>query len=471
MDHKAVNRHVSQLWEQSIVPALAEYITIPAISAHYDADGSGADAMEQAVELARSWCDDHAPDGATVEVVRLEGRSPVLLVDVPASDGTEADPVLLYGHLDKQPPMEGWRSDLGPWKPVLEDGRLYGRGGADDGYAVFGSVAAIEALRAAGGRHSRCFVLIECSEESGSTDLPAYVEHLADRLGTPGLVVCLDSGCGTYDRIWSTVSLRGNITMSVRVDVLKEGLHSGLASGVVPSSFRLLRALLERIEDARTGEVLLSEFHTKIPAHRMTEIAEAAALVGPPSAGMPWSGGTRPTTDDAAAQMAARTWSPTLSVTGVGGMPPMDAAGNVLRPWTEVLLSFRTPPTVDAHAAAAAAAAALEQDPPSGATVRAEVRSAESGWDAQETAPWLAEAVDVASQTVFGNPARVMGEGGTIPFMNMLGQRYPQAQFFITGVLGPRSNAHGPNEFLHLDMAEGVTVAVAHVLDAYAANA
>lgn len=459
------------VWREAIEPALEDYIRVPALSVAFDADWEANGHLDQVVETALTWVLDRSVAGLRADVVRLPGRTPVLWFEVDATDdGDPTDTVLLYGHLDKQPPMSGWRDGLGPWEPVVDGDRLYGRGGADDGYAVYASVAAIEAVQAGGGEHGRLVGIIECSEESGSPDLPAYVEHLAERIGTPSLVVCLDSFCGDYDRLWTTTSLRGLLDVELTVEVLTEGVHSGSASGVVPDSFRIARSLLDRVEDAATGRVLVPECWAEVPEGRTAEIDAVARDLGAAlTSSFPFVEGAGPAVlpEDAAAQLRAKTWEPTLTVIGADGLPSVRDAGNVLRPRTTLALSFRLPPSVDAARAGAAVARLLSADPPYGATVRAEVPSAESGWDAPPTAPWLASAMHGASEAAFGAPARSLGEGGSIPFMGMLGARFPAAQFLLTGVLGPESNAHGPNEFLHLPTGRRVTAAVALVLDAH----
>lgn len=462
------DEHIAQEWAESIVPALREYIAIPNVSQAFDARWHEQGHMATAVELVRHWCATRSITGMHIEVRELPGRSPLLLIDVPAANGgVDDDVVLLYGHLDKQPEMTGWRDGLGPWTPVVEGDRLYGRGGADDGYAAFASLLAIEATQAAGLPHNRCVVLIEASEESGSPDLPAHLEALGDRLGTPTLVLCLDSGCLDYERLWVTTSLRGLVAGQLRVDILTEGVHSGSASGVVPSTFRIVRQLLDRIEDSSSGRILLPELHVEIPADRRRQAADTATEF-PIGSHFPWVAGARPMTDDPAEQLLATTWHPTLSVTGVDGIPPVDRAGNVLRPHTALQLSFRLPPTCDPEAALAAIERALTTDAPNGATVRFIGGHAGPGWNAPSFAPWLEAALDDASIAEFGNPARAFGEGGTIPFMGMLGERFPDAQFVITGVLGPDSNAHGPNEYLHLPTARRVTGVLTRVLAAHA---
>ncbi|MFK7916511.1 MAG: M20/M25/M40 family metallo-hydrolase [Ilumatobacter sp.] len=464
-----VQEHCNEVWD-GIVPVLHDYIAIPNVSVDFDADWHANGFMHQAVDLISTWCRDRPIPGLIVDVIELDGRTPLIYMEIPAvgDAGSNADTVLLYGHLDKQPEMEGWREDLGPWKPVMEGDRLYGRGGADDGYAAFASLTAVEAAHAAGLSHARCVVLIEASEESGSIDLPAYVEHLGDRIGAPSLVVCLDSGCIDYDRMWVTTSLRGVVVGVLTVDIVTEGLHSGDASGMIPSSFRIARQLLDRVEDSITGEPLLPELIVEIPQGRLDEAQATAAEIGSIAEHYPFVVGAEPTTNDPIEQLLARTWRATLSVVGADGLPPTERAGNVLRPSTSLKLSFRLPPTADAVAAQAAITAALEADAPYGARVRFHDVDAAAGWNAPATAPWLERALDDASTASFGAPARTFGEGGSIPFMGMLGKRFPEAQFVITGVLGPDANAHGPNEYLHVPTARRLTMAVAHILDAHA---
>ena len=460
---------IAQQWDREIVPRLVDYIRIPAKSPHFDAAWEAHGHIERVIGLAEAWARAQPIAGLRVEIVRLPGRTPLLLFEVP---GRGERTVLLYGHLDKQPEMVGWRSDGGPWTPVIENGKLYGRGGADDGYAIFAALSAIGALHAQGIAHARCIGLIETCEESGSYDLPAYLDALKPRLGNVDFVVGLDSGCGDYERLWMTTSLRGLAAGTLRVDVLTEGVHSGDASGVVPSSFRIARKLIDRLEDSGNGWILPSAFHAQIPSERVEQAAHAAAILGEiVFRKYPFAGGTRPMADEGAEALLNRTWRPALSTIGADGFPAIADAGNVLRPSTSLMLSMRLPPTIDGHAATQAMKALLEADPPHGAQVSFDPVQGATGWNAPPTRAWLADALDRASQAHYGKPAAAMGEGGTIPFMAMLGEEFPQAQFLITGVLGPHSNAHGPNEFLHIDYAKRLTACVADVLAAHAAAA
>jgi len=475
IDTAALLDTVSRQWDAEIVPQLIEYVRIPAKSPGFDHDWAKHGYLDAAVAQAQKWVLAQNVPGLMLEVVRLGERTPVLFFDIPATGGLDPDrTVLLYGHLDKQPEMTGWREGLGPWIPVFEDGKLYGRGSADDGYAVFAALSAIMALDAQGVARPRCVGLIETCEESGSYDLPAYLDALSPRMGDVQLVMALDSGCGNYDQLWVTTSLRGLVNGTLTVQVLTEGVHSGDAGGVVPSSFRVARQLLDRIDDSRTGVVKPAPFNCDIPAERIGQAEQAATILGETMwQRFPWAGCcegphtfVQPTTKDPVELILNRTWRAALAVTGADGLPAIETAGNVQRPYTSLKLSLRLPPLVDGPAAAETLKQTLESDPPNSANVKFEYDSAATGWNAPATAPWLIAILDQASQTYYGSSAAYLGEGGTIPFMGMLGVKFPHAQMLVTGVLGPKSNAHGPNEFLHVPYAKKLTAAVAVVLAA-----
>lgn len=469
MDLSAAHRTVETLWDESVLPSLRDLVRVPALSPAFDADWADSGHLDAAITHVRDWIRSRDLDDVELEVVRLPGRSPVLLVDIPASAGTSDETVLMYGHLDKQPPAGEWSEGLDPWSPVVRDGRLYGRGSADDGYSGYAAITAIEAVRANGGSHARCVVLLETGEESGSPDLPAYLEQLSQRLGRVSLVVCLDSGGGDYERLWLTTSLRGLAQVEVTVRVLASGQHSGLASGIVPSSVRVLRRLLDRVEDSATGEIRLPELNVEIPPNRLAEARAAVeAVPGMVRDSVPLPVGMSPVNEDETELALNSTWRPTLSVTGADGLPLPSDAGNVLRPFTTLALSLRLPPTADPRAALEAVRTALSTDVPHGAEVSFDRCETGPGWNAPDTAPWLRSALDSASDEVFGSGWRTMGLGGSIPFMGLLHESYPNAQFVVTGVLGPGSNAHVPDESLNLSYAKKVTTAIGWILHAHA---
>jgi acetylornithine deacetylase/succinyl-diaminopimelate desuccinylase-like protein len=472
MDTARLSKLIGETWDDEVVPTLVEYIKVPNKSPAFDPKWAEHGYMDEAVRMFEAYARKKIAgwQGATLEVVRLAGRTPVILIEIPAS-GTSKDTVLLYGHLDKQPEMTGWFEGFGPWVPLIKGDKLYGRGGADDGYAMFGSLAAIAALKDQKIGHARCVILIEACEESGSYDLPHYVDHLAPRIGAPALVVCLDSGCGNYDQLWLTTSLRGMMAGNLTVRVLTEGVHSGDASGIVPSSFRILRSLLSRIEDEKTGAIRLEGLYAQVPQERIAQAKVAAAALGEQVyAKFPFPKGMKPVSDDLTELVLNRTWRPALAVTGADGMPAPQNAGNVLRPATTVKLSIRLPPTLEAKGAQALVKETLEKNPPYGAEVVFDTDKGSIGWNAPALAPWLERSLDKASKAAFGKPPAYMGEGGSIPFMAMLGEKFPKAQFVVTGVLGPHSNAHGPNEFLHIPTGKKVTQVIAQVLADQAAQ-
>jgi acetylornithine deacetylase/succinyl-diaminopimelate desuccinylase-like protein len=464
-------------WDDELIPRLVEYVKVPAKSPAFDASWSAHGHLGEVIKSADAWARAQKIEGLVVEIVEIPGKTPCLFFDVPATNGLGGDKtVLFYGHLDKQPEMVGWRDKFGPWTPVIEDGKLYGRGAADDGYAIYAALTVIAALDGQKVPRPRCVGIIETCEESGSPDLPEYLAKLAPRFGDVQLVAGLDSGCGNYEQLWMTTSLRGLAGGTLTVEILDEGVHSGKASGIVPSSFRIARQLLNRLDDPETGRLIDPAFHAAIPAERLEQAKAAGEILGDQVwKEFPWVGCTHgpdahahalPTTKDPVEAILNRSWRPALSVTGAGGFPTIDSAGNVLRPKTALKLSLRLPPTVDGQQATAAMKRLLETNPPYNARVSFSGDWGATGWNAPQTAPWLKRAADEASRAAFGKDAAWMGEGGTIPFMNMLGEKFPRAQFLITGVLGPHSNAHGPNEFLHIPYVKQLSAAVASIVAA-----
>jgi acetylornithine deacetylase/succinyl-diaminopimelate desuccinylase-like protein len=468
IDTGKVSQFMDRIWDEEIIPALSDYIRIPNKSPAFDPDWEAHGHMEKAVQMFAGWAQIKlaAFPGAKLEVVRLPARTPLIFIEIP---GDAPGTVLMYGHLDKQPEMKGWTlfegRPGGPWEPVIKDGKLYGRGGADDGYAMFASLAALLALKQQGLKHGRVVIIIEACEESGSPDLPFYIDHLASRIGTPDLVVCLDSGCGNYEQLWLTTSLRGMVIGNLTVRVLSEGVHSGAASGIVPSSFRIARQLLSRIESMETGEITLDALKVAIPEERAAQANAAAAILGDTVVSeLPFAGSTKSMAASNADAILQKTWKAQLAITAIDGYPLPENGGNVLLPYTTLKLSIRVPPTGDAEAARQAVKAALEDAPPYDAEVTFEASRGENGWNAPTLAPWLEASLNKASNAAFGKPVAYQGEGGSIPFMAMLGQKFPQTQFVVTGVLGPHSNAHGPNEFLHIAFAKKLSAAIATIL-------
>ena len=464
MNKEKLQKDIDSFWDDEILPTLIEYIKIPNKSPAFDSNWEKAGHMEKVLQLAKSWVEKHKPDGSILHIKRIKNRPPLLMLEVPGDrDGN----ILMYGHLDKQPEMEGWKDGYGPWSPVMKGEKLYGRGGADDGYALFASLGIIKSLMEQGASLPRIIILIEFCEESGSPDLPYYIKECQEIIGPVDLVVCLDSGAGNYKQFWTTVSLRGMIACELRVDVLNEGIHSGSASGLVPSSFRIIRQLLSRLEDELTGEIKVKSLHSDVPEHRLNEIEKMVNTLDDEKDTMPWHNKMQPASDSPIDGSILRTWKPTLSIVGADGIPSVADGGNVLRPYTTLKLSFRLPPDVDCNKAMDDVEKTLLKDPPYNASIAIDWEEPANGWNAPKLIPWLDNAIQDASNTFFGKQALSMGEGGTIPFMAMLGEKFPDAQFVITGVLGPESNAHGPNEFLHIPFGKKLSACIGYVINEF----
>ena len=453
---------VSRIWDQEIIPVLVDYVRIPNKSPAFDPEWKAHGHMDAAMRLLIDWVKAQPIAGLQWQLLESPGRTPLLFIEVP---GELAGRVLLYGHMDKQPEMSGWDPGTGPWQPVIKNDRLYGRGAADDGYALFAALTAIRALQDQKLAHPHCMILIEASEESGSDDLPFYLNQLQAQIGTPELVLCLDSGCGDYQRLWSTTSLRGNITGKLSIKVLNEGIHSGYGSGVVANPFLILRHLLARIENDQSGKILLEGALVTIPEERLQQTEQTAQLLDPSfKSSYPFAADARALHEETYELLLNRNWRAALSVTGLNGLPAIEQAGNVTVPELSVKLSLRTPPTADAQLIAAELQTSLENNPPFKSQVKFETDHVSFGWHAPLFNAQLAKSCNAASEQFFGEPMAFIGEGGTIPFMAMLGKQFPNTQFLITGVLGPHSNAHGPNEFLDIPYVKKITACLAAVL-------
>jgi len=458
--------YVSNAWD-NFIPTIMQYIEIPNSSPLYDPDWYTNGLIDKAAIMLYDWAIKQEVKGLTGEIHRLPNKTPLIFLTVPPSHPDLVDStVLLYGHLDKQPPLTStWREGLHPYKPVIVDGKLYGRGGADDGYAIFAAVHSIKALQTQGIPHGRIVIIIEASEESGSIHLIDYIEYLKDPIGTPDLIICLDSGAGNYEQFWATTCLRGLMSGNLSVKMLNEAHHSGVASGISASTFRILRLLLDRIQDPQTGEFRIPEFLVDVPPNRLKEIQNCAKVMGNSvHSEISFVKGAKPVSDDIETLLLNRTWRPTLSITGIDGIPDLTKAGNVLRPYTTVKFSIRLPPTLNPDRACEAFQKVLTENTPYGAQVSVEIDKCGMGFDCPPLEEWLENSLQKSSNYYFKKPALFIAEGGSIPFMGLLKKRFPKTQFVITGVLGPQSNAHGPNEFLHIDFGKRITACVVSIL-------
>ena len=454
-----------ELWEESIIPSLSDFIEIEALSPSFEPNWKEKGELNETINLFTKWLVDQELEGMEYKVHTIDERTPVLLVTV---EGTGPGEVIFYSHLDKQPSRPKlWSEGLHPLKGVRREPWLYGRGALDDGYGGYVCITALKMLQEQGVPYPRSHFLIETCEESGSYDLPPYLELLTEDLGEPDLIVVLDSGGPDYEHIWVTEALRGLVAGNLSVKVSNEGVHSGMSGGVIPSSFRIQRMLLDRVEDSKTGEILVPEMHVEISDKVRKEAEELGNLLGDELwSQLPVVDTLRPQNEGVAEILLDMNWRPAMSVIGANGMPPTQTAGNVLRTHTDLKLSFRIPPGVNSEIIDSIVKETLENNPPYGSKVEYTPDAAADGFHAPAMDGKIADALSSASLHITGLPPMATWVGGTIPFMAMMQKKYPSAQFFCTGTGGPGNNAHGPDEKLHIPSSKRLTAVLSATIAA-----
>jgi len=453
---------VDKFWDHQVIPNLSQYISIPCKAPFFDQNWRENGFFTQAINLVSQWVRNQNIPGTQIESICLSNHSPFLYIDIPGNSGKTT---LFYGHLDKMPEATGWREDLGPWQPVVKDGKLYGRGSVDNGYSTFSAITAIKSLCEQNLVHDRFVFLLETAEECGSVGIEEYLEYFKKRIGMPSLVVILDTGCSDYDRLWLTDSLRGLLTGKLQVDILSAGIHSGVAGGVVPSTFRIIRNLLDRIEDSHTGKILVKNAYTDIPQEKVTRAKFMAQILGKKIYNdFSLLEGCSFEVSEPHELLLNRSWRPSLSVIGAAGIPSLELAGNLLRPSTTLLIGLRIPPYCKAAQLIEEIKSILESDPPYDAKVTFTPVVIMDGWAAPKMSERLENIISDASRDHFGDEPVYAGCGGTLGTVKFLSKYFGDAQFIITGVEGPDSYAHGPNESLDLTAAKKMTAAVASIL-------
>ena len=454
--------------DEGVIPTLIEYIRVPSLSPMYDPNWESNGLMVQAQEIILSYVKSLGIRNFTHDLLKEDGK-PWMFYGEVAPTSPELGTILIYGHMDKQPHFPDWIPGTNNTEPAIIDDKLYGRGGADDGYALPSAAMLIKTLQDMGVPHGRIVIIGETEEESGSPNLKYLISQLKDRIGHPDLVICLDSGAADYEHLWLTSSLRGNVAIELAVKILKTGMHSGEGSGIVPSTFRIMRQLIERIEDSRTGEIIIPELHQDLDPTIYEKTSATAKVLGDSVISkIDWVDGAQPVTTDVVQAIINRTLKPTLCVTGVEGIPPCGTAGNVLRPSTTFKLSIRLPPTVCSEFAVEKLKEVLLKNPPYHAAVEIVKSSHGSGFAVSPLDDWMTAALNRGSNATFGSDTLYFGEGGSIPFMGMLGEMFPQAKFVVTGVLGPNSNAHSANEFLHIPFMKKILTCLGVLIAAHA---
>ena len=469
LDLGSMMERSDEIWEQSILPSLSDFIEIKALSPLFEPKWAELGELDATIDMFCEWLDDQGIEGMSYETQRIEDLSPVLLVTI---DGTGPGEVIFYSHLDKQPSKpELWSEGLHPLRAVRRDPWLYGRGSVDDGYGGYLCATSVRLLQEQGLPHPKCTMIIETCEESGSFDLPPYLEALTEQLGDPDIVVVMDSGGPDYEHTWMTEALRGLVSGTLSVKVSHEGIHSGNSGGSIPSSFRIQRILLDRVEESTTGKVLVPEMHVDISKEVRDKAAALAEVVGSSIwEQFPTVESLRQASESTEDMIVAMNWEPTLSIIGADGIPPVQVAGNVLRTNTDLKLSFRIPPGVDSESAIDKVKETLESDPPYGAEVTFTPDSCADGFHAPPMEGRVSEAIHDASKELTGLPPLATWTGGTIPFMAMMQGKYPEAMFLCTGSSGPGNNAHGPDEKLHIPSSKRLTVVLSATIAAVSGN-
>lgn len=454
---------ISEDFDRQALPSLKEFVRIDNLSPAFDPGAHRKEKTFSAVSHVKEWIGRHTPDGTSIQVLTKVEESPLLLVDVP---GTGAGTVMIYGHLDKQPPMTGWRNGLHPYKPVIEGTKMYGRGAVDDGYAPYSSILAINQLRRHDLDHPRCILVLETSEESNSIHLEPYFPDIMKLIGTPDLVICLDSACGDYDRLWYTNALRGAVIGVLTVRALETPVHSGSGGCVVPSALGIAFELLSRVCKPAAGVMTLPSFQAQIPQEAEQSARAAAAILGD---GFKEELGlldkVAAVAHDGEQAIINGVWKGSMSVTGIDGVPSIEEAGNVVLPEVRLKLSTRVPPGCDSRTCADEMSRVLTSDVPYGASANFEIKAQSDGWKMRPLPDWLRNSLDSSSSEFFGAPAVGYGIGGSIPFVNPLDELFEDTPILVTGLIGPEANAHGPNESLDLPAARKITACLARVLN------
>lgn len=463
--NKQLQREVEAAWAGETLEALSDFIRIPSKNKVFDPEWAENGYLKAAVEAAAIWGAERFPTGS-FEVLEREGASPALWIDIPATDGRTGRPAFFYAHFDKQPEAGAWSEELAPWSPVVRDGKLYGRGSVDDGYGYYLALTAVLALERSDIPHPRITGLFECDEESGSHDLGPYLEQVAPRAGNPAFLGILDLGALDDGRLWLTRSLRGVVSLRLTVRVLETPVHSGTASGLVPSSFDVMRVLLDRLSDPKDGRVLVEACSTPYPEELDGEISALAALLGDKGESFAWAGGTHARTSDPKEAIVRTAWMPSLSFLGADGFPSTGEASALIRPSTSLFLSFRIPPRVNAREAFEAVRATLLADPPCGAEIEIDNVRYEEGFETPPLSTWFEKAWRESSLALFSSEPASLFEGASIGTLGRFRRTFPRSDFLTTGALLPGANAHAPDESLDLGYAAKLTEAVAHMIAA-----
>jgi len=454
-------------WEAGgqAIEGLMNLVRVPNLSPDYDKEFLTNGLIMKAIDVTKAWMETQGIKGLQSTVYHDPGRWPLLRVDIPAFNGGSRH-ILCYGHLDKMPHLDaaGWSEGLSATNPVIRGPKVYGRGTNDDGYNSFLVITALRYLEEHNLPHPKITILLETGEESSDEEITRYLHDLHDSIGDVDLICILDAESQDYETVWMCKSLRGVVAGVLSVKHLAVPCHSGMATGLVPSTFRIARELISRIENEKTGEILFPEAHVEIPQNRIDQCNAIAAHLGQGSVEIvTLLPGAKYLSEDFGQLLLNKAWKPGLAVTGQRGLPIVEEGSNVIRPETALKLSLRIPPGVDAEKCQAAMKKILEADPPYGATVEFKPLGAGCGWYGKDFDPLLDAAIKKATKAAFGAEPLYYGEGGSIPLCNTFQELWGKAQIIVTGCAGPDAKPHGYDESLDLPYTGKFTAVVASI--------
>ena len=469
MDTQQCVDYCTQAWSEGgyALEGLKGIIRIPNLSPGYDKEYFTNGLVYQALHYMADWVKAQGLKNCNVRTFEEPNKEPLLLVDIGATTDKNVLPVLTYGHLDKMPHLDpaGWSEGLSATNPVVRNDKVYGRGTNDDCYEGFVVVTAVKYLEEHNIPHPRVIMLMETGEESGDEEIVRYLHKLRPELGDVGVVLVIDAEAEDYKTLWCCKSLRGVAMGVLTVEHLRQPCHSGMATGLVPDTFRICRMLLSRLEDEQTGEVKLKEAHVDIPEAARQQLHSIAQQLGESCVEivdrLP---GAQLLSTDLTQLLINKAWLPGLAVTGQDGLPVLEQGSNVIRTKTALKLSMRLPPGVDSKKFNLLMKQVLEADPPYGARVQYEIVDGGDGWYGKDFNEVTASSLSRASQAVFGQDPLFYGEGGSIPLCNLLEELWPNAEIIVTGAAGVDSNAHGFDESLNLPYTSKFTAVLTSFL-------
>lgn len=471
MDYNTTREFVDKHWDSWFCEGLKDFINVPNLTPMVDSEFLSNGLIEQAAECLDTWVKKLDIKGITRKEVRMgESICPLYIYVV---DGEVDKTVMMYGHLDKQPYNAAkWSEGLHPTKAVVKDGWLYGRGGADDGYAPFLALLAVKNAQMQGAKIPRIALVLETEEESGSPSLTKLLETARPIIGNPAYCICLDSGAFDYKRLWLTSSLRGICVVDVNIQAGAQGYHSGETGGIIPETARVARVLMDRVDDSNTGKVLIPELQTEIPTWAKEEAKYIANLSGDRMyKKYNFTPGVEAMGQENLPEMYLNnTWRANASITGADGFPPIKSAGNVVRSKTSYRISMRLPPNCKPVQAVKGMHRALSKETPYNCQIELEGNHTGSGWCMKEQAPWFDKALKDIGTEFYGEKPGSYGMGGSIPFLSELEIMFPSTNILALGIIGEKSNAHGPDEGMNLDYTKRLLCCVSHLLTTIAAN-